>query len=201
MIKVGRMQFYILSLVSSGFIFFGRYFISIWAGKDFLEAYAVVLLLIIPGTISLCQSIGIEIQRARNMHKFRSIAYFIMAILNIIVSLLLVRSLGMIGCAIGTAFSLIIGNGLIMNWYYQKKMNLNMWLFWKNILSIGKGLCIPVLFGIACSFIGCNSIIRFLIMIVSYTLIFGVSNYLFSFNKEERAEVSQILSKFRRLPI
>lgn len=58
-IRIGRIQFIILSLISSGLIFFGRPFINLWAGKNYDGSYPIVLLLIIPVTIPLIQNIGI----------------------------------------------------------------------------------------------------------------------------------------------
>ena len=66
--KVGRIQFIILAMVIGGFIVIGQYFINVWAGNDYNNAYYVALLLIVPVTVPLIQSLGIEIQRAKNMH-------------------------------------------------------------------------------------------------------------------------------------
>ena len=51
-VRVGRIQFLILSLVCTGIIFFGKPFIYFWAGPGYDDAYIIVLLLIIPGTAS-----------------------------------------------------------------------------------------------------------------------------------------------------
>lgn len=75
--KVGRIQFIILAMVIGGFIVIGQYFINVWAGNDYNNAYYVALLLIVPVTVPLIQNLGIEIQRAKNMHKFRSIPPFV----------------------------------------------------------------------------------------------------------------------------
>ena len=83
--RVGRIQFILLSLICSGFIFFGRPFISMWAGKNYVEAYHIALLLMMPVTIPLTQNLGIEIQKAKNMHQFRSWLYFFMAISNLFI--------------------------------------------------------------------------------------------------------------------
>ena len=55
--------------------------------NEYNNAYFVALLLIIPVTVPLIQNLGIEIQRAKNMHKFRSIVYFLIAIGNIFISI------------------------------------------------------------------------------------------------------------------
>ena len=54
------------------------------------------------------------------MHIFRSILYIVIAVANALLSLILVKPYGALGTAFATAISLIIGNGLLMNWYYQK---------------------------------------------------------------------------------
>ena len=110
--KVGRIQFLLLGLVASGVVFFGKPFIYYWAGVGYEEAYYVALLLILPASIALIQNIGIEIQRAENKHRFRSIVYLIMAVINLCLSIFLCQRYGVIGSAIGTAFSLIIANGM-----------------------------------------------------------------------------------------
>ena len=51
---------------------------------------------------------------------------------------------GGIGCALGTAISMIVGNGFIMNWYYQAHIGLDMVYFWKRILGIVPALVLCV---------------------------------------------------------
>ena len=77
------MQFVLLSLICSALILFGRPFIYFWAGPDYVQAYPIALLLIIPVSIPLIQNIGIEIQKAKNMHMFRSWVYLIIALGNL----------------------------------------------------------------------------------------------------------------------
>ena len=63
--KVGRIQFIVLGLILSGFIFLGRPFIYLWAGEEYEISYYVALFLIIPVTVPLIQNLGIEIQTAK----------------------------------------------------------------------------------------------------------------------------------------
>lgn len=76
--RVGRIQFMLLMLVLTGFVFVGEPFICTWGGEEYGAAYWIALLLIAPVTVPLIQNIGIEIQRAKNMHQFRSKVYFCM---------------------------------------------------------------------------------------------------------------------------
>lgn len=185
--KIGRIQFIVLSLVSTGFIFFGRPFIRMWAGEAYDESYFILLLLIIPGTItSTIQNIGIEIQRAKNMHHFRSWLYLSIAIVNIAVSIPLAKVYGGIGAATGTALAILVGNGLIMNWYYHFKVGLDIRFFWKQILSLLPALIAPIVAGISFNLMfDMNNITVFFGAGFGYFIIFIASFWLFGMNQYE----------------
>ena len=67
------------------------------------NAFLIAILLFIPTILPSIQNLGIEILRAKNMHKFRSIVYVLVAVLNIIISIPLCAWFGSVGVAIGTA--------------------------------------------------------------------------------------------------
>lgn len=192
--KVGRIQFFVLFLILSGFVFFGQFFILKWAGEGFDDAYYIVLLLIIPVTIPLIQNVGIEIQRAKNKHQFRSIVYLIMAIINVGISIVLCFKWGAIGCALGTAISLLIANFIIMNIYYQKKLGLNMVFFWKSIMKIIPSLIIPIGCGILIyNFISYDSLWQFGLLIILYSFVYFVSIFFIGFNQDEKKFFRRII--------
>ena len=185
MVSVGQIQFVVLGLVLTGFIIFGKFFISIWAGPDFWESYYIAILLIVPVTIALIQNIGIEIQRAKNKHKFRSIVYLIIAFSNIGISILLCRFLGIIGITIGTTISLLVGNGLIMNIYYHKVLHLDMVRFWKGIFTVALRLIPPLLLGIVLGVFTVTNLKTFIISIIIYSSIYCVFVYFLLIKKNK----------------
>lgn len=196
--KVGRIQFIILSFILSGFVFFGKYFIEdIFAGVGYELSYPVALLLIFPMTVPLIQNLGIEIQKAKNMHKFRSILYFLIAIGNLFMSIPLCKRYGIIGCAIGTSVTMVLGNIILMNWYYHTKIGLDVIYFWKNIVAFIPGLIIPIISGVIMTFIGINSIGSFLVMGIIYVIIFLISIYKLSMNEYEKQLFSGPLLKIK----
>ena len=58
------------------------------------------------------------------------------AIGNIFLSIPLIKLLGPTGAAVGTAISLVVGNILFMNWYYHKKIGLDIPAYWKMAASV-----------------------------------------------------------------
>lgn len=197
--RIGRIQFILLSLICSGLIFFGRPFINMWAGTEYNDAYPILLLLIIPVTIPLVQNIGIEIQKAKNMHKFRSWVYLFMALGNLFLSIPLAKLYGGLGAALGTAISLIIGNGIVMNLYYHKRIGLDMKYFWREIIGVIPALIPPIIMGILVnSFLDINKLITFLICGIFYVIIFCISMWLFGMNKYEKNLIEKPVLKIIR---
>lgn len=197
MAKIGRIQLMILGLITLGFISFGKYFIvHIYAGKEYENAYTVTLFLIVPIIVPLIQNIGIEMQRALNKHQFRSIIYLIIAITNVGISIPLSFKWGAIGAAMGTAFSLLIGNGLIMNIFYHKVLKIDMKFFWKEIAKTWKGLLPPAALSIVIvKCIEFNSIMFYLFSIIAFTIVYCISAFYYCCNDDEKI---LILSLFRR---
>ncbi|MGM9671431.1 MAG: lipopolysaccharide biosynthesis protein [Oscillospiraceae bacterium] len=195
-VRVGRIQFLILALICTGIIFFGKPFIYFWAGDGYEQAYYIVLLLIIPGMVPLCQNLGIEMQRAQNMHQYRSVIYGVMAIGNLVVSIYLCQIWGAIGCAVGTAIAVTLANGLAMNIFYQKRLNIDVVEFWKNILHMLSGLIPPALCGIVLvRFVNLYRIPTLLLCILVYAAVYCVSVWLLSMNEYEKQLVSGIVRK------
>lgn len=200
-VKVGRIQFLLLGLIASGMIFFGMPFITVyWAGAGYSESYHVALLLTLPATIALTQNVGIEIQRAENKHWFRSIAYFVMALINLVLSIYLCQRYGAIGSALGTALSLVFGNGLIMNIYYHRQCNIDVLAFWQNILRMVKGLVIPAALGILIDrFCNLRRPLIMILCIVGYSAVYAASVWFLSMNSYEKSIVTDlILRKLKR---
>lgn len=195
MIKVGRLQFLVLSIVSIGFVFCGREFCCLWAGYDYKESYAIAVVLMIPSTIPLIQNVGISVLTARNKHKFRSVAYFLMAIINVLISIPLCKIMSGLGCAIGTGISMLVGNGLIVNIYY-KKLGIDVKRFWISILSLAKGVVPMVIAGIVLAqfkwkYSWVDLSVKILILVICY----AIGMLWIGMNREEKISVQNVFAK------
>ncbi|WP_132008304.1 oligosaccharide flippase family protein [Mesobacillus foraminis] len=195
-IKVGRVQYIIMALIVSGFVLFGRPFINLWAGSNFDDAYYIVLLVMIPLTIPLIQNVCISILQAKNLHGFRSIIMIVVAVIKVIISIPLAKYYSGVGAAIATMVPLIVGNIIIMNVYYQKKIGLNMLLFWRNILIISIPVLISLLFGYGIIYLlPDNSLLHLLYKILLFTIIYIVLIWLLGLNKYEKQLIKSVIIK------
>lgn len=187
MIKIGRVQYVVMALILSGFVLYGQPFIKLWAGSNYSDAYLIVLLVMVPITIPLIQNVGIAILQAKNMQGFRSVVYIAIAVLNVIASIPLAKMWGGFGCGLATSVSLILGNIIIMNIYYHRRIGLNIPLFWRNIFRMS----IPVLVSLLCGY-GINSLfiqegfIMLASKIVIYSMVYALIMWFFGLNTYEK---------------
>lgn len=199
-IKIGRVQYYLLFLIMSGFIVFGKEFIILWAGKDFIEVYYLSICILIPLTIPAIQNVGVAILQSLNIHKFRSIVYFVIAILNVILSLLLVNKYGIHGTTFGTVSSLVIGHVIIMNIYYKRRLNLNLFKFWSNIFVITiKVLPLTILSFIFNYYFSLNnSWILLFIKIFVYAILYFSILYFVVFSLDEKKSIKLFFERGKK---
>lgn len=195
-IKVGRIQYYIVFLMASGLTLFGKEFIITWVGTEYLVSYYIALMLIIPLCFPLIQNLGISIMQAKNMHKFRSLLLFFIAIANVIISIPLAKFYGGIGAAIGTSLALIIGNIIIINIYYQKKVGIDVIRFWKEIFEMTVPFIIPI-FAILLimHFVTLHGYINLIVFGGIYTAIYFAICYFLVMNDYEKNMVDKVLIK------
>jgi len=185
--RVGRLQLLVLGLVVTGFVYFGQPFIELWAGYNYRDAYPIALLLLVPVTVPLIQNLGIEIQKAKNLHQFRSWVYFGVAVINVLISIPLTQAFGGLGAALATAVALVLGNGLIMNWYYQSRVGLNIKRFWTQALRLSFGMLPAVIAGLVITFtVDLHSIGRLVLFGTAYAFIYVVGIWLLGMNDYER---------------
>lgn len=198
-VKVGRIQYLILALVCSGFVIFGQEFVRLWAGEGYEASYWVVLTRMLPGTIPLIQNIGIEVQQAKNLHRFRSYALLTMAIGNLIMTIFLCRRYGAVGAAVGTGLATILGNGIVMNIVYQKVIGISVFSFWKNILRQTLGMLPAFLCGFLIErFVPIHSFLTMGLWIVVYMAVYGASVWFLSMNAEEKGIALDVVRKVLR---
>lgn len=201
-IKTGRIQYILMALILSGFVLFGQAFVNIWAGDGYSLAYPIACILMIPTIVPLIQNVGISILQAKNMHRFRTIVFFFIAIINVIISIILSKSLGGIGASLGTAIALILGQIIILNIYYHKKAGINILEFWKNIAKMTIPMIFVFAFGLLLNIvIKNNTLIYLVIKIILYTLVYALVVYKFSMNGYEKnlikKPVNKILGRFQ----
>ena len=131
MIRVGRIQIFIIGLLILGFVGVGRDFINLWIGSDFRQVYECTVLLIIPSFFFLPQLIGSNAILAQNKVKSQAYVFLIMGIFNVIVGYFLAEKIGALGFSISVflAYTLrTIGVDII----FKRDLNIDILTFFKS---------------------------------------------------------------------
>lgn len=131
MVKIGRIQLYIVGFIVLGVIFLGREFINLWVGADFRQSYLCAVLLIIPSFFHLPQMIGNEAIYATNKVKKLSIIYILMAIINIVGAILLTPYWGSIGVCFSICIAYLVRT-VGMDIIFYKDIKIDVLSFFKN---------------------------------------------------------------------
>ncbi|TVV34876.1 oligosaccharide flippase family protein [Weissella cibaria] len=196
MVSVGRIQLTILLLALGGFVVLGESFIKFWAGQGFEIAYWMIIVMVIPVLIPLSQNIGLEIQRAKNLHKIRSVSLGALAVFNVIITVLCVQKYGVFGSVIGYVISILIGNGLIMNIYNHFFVGIDMNVYWKRVspvlitplIPIGVGLLLRLLLNI-------DNVVMFMVVGFIYMITFLIIWFKCVADNQEKKAIKTIVFK------
>lgn len=132
-IKISKYQAFVICLAFSGFIILGRDFIILWVGEEYELAYILVVILMAAFFIDLIQNLGLTVMQAKGKYKFRAYTLIICSVLNILISVPVIKLYGLVGTASITAIFVLIGNVIVLNIYFHRVIHLNMFKYWNEI--------------------------------------------------------------------
>lgn len=199
MIKMGRIQIYVVGLIVFGVICLGRCFIHLWVGDGFSESFLCAVLIIIPSFFHLPQMIGNDAIFAANKVKQLSIIYIVMAVVNLIGAAVLSPSFGATGICISVFVAYMIRT-IGMDYIFYKEMNINVFKFFKETfvkLSIPMLICLGGGFVIA-HFVTIDGWPGFIIKGMLYCIGFGLVTYIMAMNESEKKLILSPLNKLIR---
>ena len=199
MIRIGRIILIVLGLIWGGFLPCGQQFITLWAGADNSNAYFVAVILMTAYMFILTESIGTQILWAMNQHKEQAILKGIIVLLNILLTVVLIKWQPLIGATIGTFISLVLGDVVVMNVIFRKKLKMNLGYYYKGLT---KGIlpCIAVATAVgfvARHFLKNGGWISLLLEVAIICLVYAVCILMFGMNTYEKNMVLSVLRKFK----
>ena len=195
MIKIGRIILLVLGLIWGCFLVNGRHFIILWAGDANKQAYFVTMILMTAYLFVLTESIGTQILWAKNEHKEQALLKITIVLLNILLTVLLIKWNPLIGATLGTFISLMLGDVVVMNVIFYKKLKLNLFNYYKGLF---KGIAPAMIISIFIGLISLNVFsnigwIPFLINIIIMCFIYMICLLVFGMNDYEKQLILSML--------
>lgn len=197
LVKVGRIQFFICTFIFGGFFLVGKQFIARWVGLDYSEAYIFAIIFMVPQIFSIIQALFATMLEAMNMHRVKAYIYLSVALVNLILSIILVKKYQGLGCAIGTATGMMI-NAIANNIYYKYKIKLDINYFWKEIIKLLVPLVITLILGvIIVSNFNLITYYQIALFVIAFSIIYFCVFWIIGFNKYEKSIIASILQKHK----
>ena len=123
-----------------GLIIFGKSFINLWMGGKYgLICAPILICLVVSQFIELPHLVSLAVLLGIARHKYMSYVSLLTGIINVVLSIILIRYYGLIGVAIGTTAPQIFVYGTFMFFYTNYCIGLSRW-------SYIKGVYVPIVF-------------------------------------------------------
>ena len=195
-IRVGRYQFAICGLLLLGFLLCGRDFIALMYGKESIKAWIIALIIMIPGLISLSEAAINGVIDANDKRMLFSKMVLGMSALNIVLTIIMVKSIGIMGAPISTAISYFAYYIFARNIVAKRLFNINLW---QMIREIPQRTVLCLLIAAIPGIILNNlypeqyTILLFVCKAIVIILAYTVSMLIFGFSAEEKKSVLRII--------
>lgn len=195
--RYSRYQLHILAPLIGGFVVLGQHFSGLWAPQyDSFSVYMVSLLIIVPQILESVEGTIFNVMKAKNLQATRSLILFGVMFLHIILSVSFVKVSPVYGPALGTSISFIIGNSILSNIYYHKKVGINIFRYFKKLFAgILPSLLISILIGFLVNLIPFAGWFGFVVKGSLYVIEYAILVLLLGLDKSEKQLLKKIVKK------
>jgi O-antigen/teichoic acid export membrane protein len=121
----------------------GRSVIEIWVGARYVASYSLLVVLLVPRTLYVAQSTSTKILLGMGRHRTLATVLLLEGAANLLFSLVLVRPLGLLGVALGTAIPLTCTSVLFLPEHICGLLQIPLATFLRRSYGLPVILCLP----------------------------------------------------------
>ena len=137
---------FVILPISATLVILGKSVIEVWVGAKYIpQSYPVLLVLLIPFTFMLAQAASSRMLLGIGQHRTYGIVTIVEGVVNIVLSVILVRYLGIVGDALGTAIPLGCTTILFLPWYACRTFGVKLGTFLKHTFALPLAGTVPLL--------------------------------------------------------
>lgn len=145
-VAVGRLQSVINGLIVVGFAILGRSFIDLWMGEGYEEAYAGILLVLIPGLFYNPLQIGNTAMVVEKKVNMTAMVNLITGVINVVLSFVFSKLYGVIGACISICVAYSVRD-ILLHFIFQRELPLDVLAFMKACYG---RMCLPFVATLIC---------------------------------------------------
>jgi O-antigen/teichoic acid export membrane protein len=188
----------ILGLFGGGLIIIlGKAFIQVWMGEKYLDAYPVLVILILAIVVNFVNNPSMSIMYAMSKHQYLAMINIVEGIMNLALSIILIKSYGIIGCALGTAIPLIITRVLVLPVYVRRftKLSLKKYYFDMLFTALFTICYLGLYYLIVKDFLATPIYSKIIVVALCSLPLYTATIFFIGFNRSERAMMLGLLPK------
>ena len=200
MIRIGRIQIFIIGLICVGFICVGREFIFLWLGEGYEQVYVCSLLIILPSYFQLPQEIGNTTIVAEGKVKLQAVAFMLMAAVNIVLAYPLTKTYGVEGLCFSIMCAYVIRT-ISMDVIFYKVLFIDVYQFFReSYLKIIPSQIVATIFTIVIfQFIDLSGWLGLFTKIIICTVCYILTMWFLCMNPSEKTIVLTPIKKLLKI--
>ena len=174
-----------------GLMFLGQQFITLWMGPAYADSAVILMVLTIPqfGSMSQYASATVLVGMARH----RALAYITLAeaVANLVLSIFLIRKMGLMGVAWGMAIPHLISTTFVLPLYTLRVVKLDPGEYLRQAYLRPVLCALPVVvLGYVLRNLQTTSWLGFVAEALAICAVFGVASYFYCLDRAQRALLS-----------
>lgn len=191
-----RLNIIVTGIIGFGFLSVGRPFIQILYGTNYSDAWLYAMVVIMPMFFNMFNAVIINVVDVMRKRHVRSLILMATTTLNIALTIIGIRRIGMLGAALATGISLILQT-IFLNVWYKRKININIeFLICKSFKGIILWLLFSTLVSSVVQIFIDKEILKFLVGGVVFVTVFSLLFLKCGANDVEKNKIKQIISGF-----
>jgi O-antigen/teichoic acid export membrane protein len=127
-----------------GLLILGKQLITVWVGAKYLSSYTILVLLLVPRTLYRAQGASNRILLGMARHKTFAAVVIVEAFINLALSIILAKRMGIVGIALGTLIPLMLTTVFFLPPYLCRLLQVPLLTFLKTSYLAPAGLCVPM---------------------------------------------------------
>ena len=190
-----KISSYLSILIGGIIIMFGKPFIQRWVGEQYLDAYPILIVLIIPTIFALMQIPTVQLLFGISKHKFFALSNSLEGVANLVLSIVLVRRYGLMGVALGTAIPMVIIKLFVQPVYTCRIIKLDIRKYYFEVLATAlfKASTVLLVFWFLIKSFIFPDYFNLAVFIVMAILLFVVYIFYLGFENHERSYFKKVV--------
>jgi O-antigen/teichoic acid export membrane protein len=192
---------FIVFPLAATLIILGKSLIQVWVGAKYVSiAYTVLVLLIVSDSSQMAQSASSKILYGMARHRTLAFVWLAEGVVNLILSVVLLRRYGVIGVAIGTAVPQLCTNIVFLPQHLCRVLGVRLGTFLSEAYLIPMLLCLPLVgeMLLVRHFFAAHTYLELAVQVAVGGLVYGVGLVWFLLSKEQMGMELRNLIRFRQ---